>query len=181
MGHINVEIKARSTNQDFVRKVLKDRNAEYKGTDHQIDTYFVVPQGRLKLREGNIENALIYYEREETTGTKESKIILYPFDPSSKLKEILMNVHEVLVVVDKQREIFFIDNIKFHIDTVASLGTFIEIEARDYEGNIGREKLQQQCTEYMKLFGIAEADLVQASYSDLLLRHCHESHGAPSH
>lgn len=170
MGHINVEIKAKSTNQDSIRKILKDRNAEYKGVDHQIDTYFVVPQGRLKLREGTIENFLIYYEREETKGAKESKIILYPFDPSSKLKEILLKVHKVLVVVDKQREIFFIDNVKFHIDTVANLGSFIEIEARDYEGTIGREKLQQQCTEYMELFGVTESDLIQASYSDLLLK-----------
>jgi len=33
----------------LVREILKSRNADFKGADHQIDTYFNVSQGRLKL------------------------------------------------------------------------------------------------------------------------------------
>ena len=33
--------------------------------------------------------------------------------------------------MDKKREIYFIHNVKFHIDNVKNLGTFIEIEAID--------------------------------------------------
>ncbi len=61
MQHLNIEIKARTTRQAEIRSMLKNNNAEFKGTDHQIDTYFHVPNGRLKLREGNIENHLIHY------------------------------------------------------------------------------------------------------------------------
>lgn len=59
MGHINIEIKARSTHQDEIRETLKSLHADFRGVDQQIDTYFNVSSGRLKLREGNIENYLI--------------------------------------------------------------------------------------------------------------------------
>jgi adenylate cyclase class IV len=45
----------------------------------------------------------------------------------------------------------------------------MEIEAIDEDGNIGREKLLEQCDEYLGLFGIPQTDLVSVSYSDLLL------------
>ncbi len=38
-----------------MRNYLLTHGADYKGTDRQTDTYFNVPNGRLKLREGNIE------------------------------------------------------------------------------------------------------------------------------
>lgn len=50
MNVLNVEIKARSNNQGEIREILQSRGADFKGIDHQIDTYFVVPNGRLKLR-----------------------------------------------------------------------------------------------------------------------------------
>ena len=59
--HLNVEIKAKCSDPKRVRNILESKGAEYRGLDHQIDTYFRVPNGRLKLREGNIENALIFY------------------------------------------------------------------------------------------------------------------------
>jgi predicted adenylyl cyclase CyaB len=74
----------------------------------------------------------------------------------------------VLVVVDKEREIYFIDNVKFHLDKVKNLGNFVEIEAIDNK-NIGKEKLLKQCNEYMKLFSIDKKDLIAESYSDMLL------------
>lgn len=169
MGHLNVEIKAKCSDHNKVREILKSRSADFKGMDHQIDTYFKVNSGRLKLREGNIENFLIYYDRENKEGPKESKIILFKSDPSSTLKEILLNANGVLVIVDKKREIYFIDNVKFHIDIVENLGYFVEIEAIDKDGSIGKDKLYTQCQEYMKLLGISDGDLISVSYSDLML------------
>lgn len=169
MSHINIEIKARCENQDKIRKILKSRNADFKGIDHQIDTYFKTNNGRLKIREGNIENYLIFYERENISGPKQSKVNLFTSDPNSSLKDILIQSWGILVVVDKHREIYFIDNIKFHVDTVTDLGNFIEIEAIDKDGIIGKEKLLAQCQEYLDLFGVQEINLITGSYSDLLL------------
>jgi len=170
MTHINIEIKARCNNPEEIREILKSQNADYKGLDSQIDTYFKVSNGRLKLREGNIENDLIYYERENEKGPKQSNIILYKTAQNSQIKEILEKSLGTLAVVDKQREIYFIDNVKFHIDNVRNLGSFVEIEAIDRDGTIGIEKLTEQCNYYMNLFKIEKNDLIDISYSDMMLK-----------
>jgi len=168
MDCLNIEIKARCGDQDSVREILRSRNARFIGEDHQVDTYFNVESGRLKLREGNIENSLICYNREDTEGPKQSNVVLFRTEPNSPLKEILTKSLGIKVVVDKRREIYFIDNVKFHIDLVEGLGTFVEIEAIDEDGQIGKEKLQEQCHTWMNLFGISKDDLLAVSYSDLL-------------
>lgn len=172
MAHVNIEIKARCADPQSVRKILQDCSAEFKGVDHQVDTYFKVSNGRLKLRQGNIENSLIYYDRPNTAGPKRADVALYRTDGpgGSQLHETLTQAIDTLVVVDKQREIYFIHNVKFHIDQVEHLGSFIEIEAIDETGQLGTETLQQQCDYYIALFNIQKEDLIETSYSDLLLR-----------
>ena len=170
MAHINIEIKAKSNNQDAIREILKSKTADFKGIDHQIDTYFKVNNGRLKLREGKIENHLIHYQRENKEGPKQSDVTLFKSDPKSSLKEILTKALGILVVVDKKREIYFIDTVKFHIDVVEDLGTFVEIEAIDNDGTIGKDKLLEQCQFFLDLFKISQEDLISVSYSDLLLK-----------
>jgi predicted adenylyl cyclase CyaB len=169
MTQLNIEIKARSNNQDLIREILKSHKAEFRGVDHQIDTYFKVNSGRLKLREGTIENSLVHYDREDKEGPKQSNVTFYKSVNKSSLKEILTKALRVLVVVDKSREIYFIDNVKFHIDSVKDLGTFVEIEAIDSDGSIGKEKLTEQCQHYLNLFKIKKEDLISDSYSDILL------------
>lgn len=169
MDHLNVEIKARCDDPDFIRAILKERNAVFKGVDRQRDTYFNCPNGRLKLREGEIENCLIHYSREDQAGPKESLVTLYETEIGSSLKEALSKALGVLAVVEKRREIYFIGNIKFHIDVVDGLGSFVEIEAIDSAGEIGREKLQRQCEAYIERFKIDPDDLIDRSYSDMVL------------
>jgi adenylate cyclase, class 2 len=168
MSHLNIEIKARCSDADAIRQLLGSRNAEFRGTDHQTDTYFAVHHGRLKLREGNIENSLIYYDRPNQPQPKDAHVSLYRCQPDAALKATLTNALGILVEVRKKREIYFVGNIKFHIDAVEGLGSFVEIEAIDIDGSIGRAKLLNQCMEYMSLFGIGEADLIDCSYSDML-------------
>ncbi len=173
----NIEIKARSARQGEIRRIITALGADFRGMDHQVDTYFRVPNGRLKLREGRIENNLIHYERSNEGGPRESRITLFACKPveaadSSSvhpLKKILSDALEVLVVVDKQREIYFLGNVKFHIDSVDALGEFVEIEAIDTDGSIGPEELRRQCDHYISLFGITEDDMVAESYSDMLV------------
>lgn len=169
MSILNVEIKARCDKPDRIRTILQDLNASYKGLDHQVDTYFNVAEGRLKLRRGTIEQNLIFYRRSNSTSPKPSDINLVPAEHPEQLLTLLHNALGTKVVVDKEREIYFIDNVKFHIDEVKQLGSFIEIEAIDKEGSIGEEKLHRQCRHYMERFDIEEEQLVGLSYSDLLL------------
>ncbi|HRG81392.1 MAG TPA: class IV adenylate cyclase [Chitinophagaceae bacterium] len=169
MSHINIEIKARCADPSLIRNYLVTKNAELRGTDQQTDTYFNVPNGRLKLREGVIENNLIYYERDNQAGPKQSDFRLVKVEDASGLKAALTAALGQKVVVKKQREIWYIDNVKFHIDEVPGLGSFIEIEAGNLLADLNREQLQEQCDFYIKAFGVKEADLVEVSYSDMLL------------
>ncbi len=167
--HINVEFKARCSELDKVREILREEGAAYKGKDHQIDIYFNVQYGRLKLRKGNIENSLIGYEREDYAGAKQSDVRIFITQQQTILEDILTSTLGVKVIVDKKRDIYFIGNVKFHVDEVKELGSFIEVEAIDLEGTIGRQHLQEQCDHYRKLFGIREEDMIAKSYSDLLI------------
>ncbi|RLD53975.1 MAG: adenylate cyclase [Bacteroidetes bacterium] len=168
MGIIIKEIKARCIDAEKIRQVLQKHNARFIGTDHQKDTYFNCNNGRLKLREGNIENTLIHYKRENKAGPKTSKVNLYKPKNGAPLRKVLEEALGVFVEVDKTREIYFIDNIKFHIDTLKGFGTFIEIEAIDETGEKGEGFLQNQCETYLTLFGINENDLIPVSYSDMV-------------
>lgn len=167
--HLNIEIKARCANQEHIREILQAQHADFRGRDHQIDTYFIVPNGRLKLRQGNIEHSLIHYERSNQAGPKASNVHLYHPHDGEALKATLNAALGTKVVVDKQREIYFIENVKFHLDEVQRLGTFVEIEAIDSDGTIGEAKLLEQCQHYLALFAIADDDLLTHSYSDMLL------------
>ncbi len=167
MKKLNVEIKARCQDQEKVRTYLKSHGANLMGMDHQIDTYFRANSGRLKLREGNIENRLVHYNRVDQAGPKQSHVTLFENPPGSSLKVLLTHALGVLVVVDKKREIYFIDNVKFHVDRVEDLGSFVEIEAIGKEGEL--EKLDQQCRHYLDELEIRPEDLLKNSYSDLLL------------
>jgi len=76
----NVEIKARVDDLETLRCRLA--TLPISGEEHldQIDTFFRVPQGRLKLREFADRSAeLIYYERPDDPG---AKVSLYERLPS---------------------------------------------------------------------------------------------------
>jgi len=165
-----LEIKAKTTTTNQQRQLLLAKHAKYHGLDHQIDHYFQVPEGRLKLRHGTIEQSLIFYRRNNQAGPKDSRVELTKLGGEAEALSLAATLDAALgtwVKVDKQREIYFIDNVKFHLDTVAGLGNFIEIEAIG-ESAAEREALLAQCQSYMEYLGVAEEDLIENSYSDLL-------------
>jgi adenylate cyclase, class 2 len=167
MQHAIIEFKARCQHHERIREILKSNGARSIGTDHQVDTYFHVPSGRLKLREGNIENALIFYSRPNESGPKQSDVTMSVVSSNSDLRAVLTESLGVLATVDKQREIYFVDNVKVHLDQVEGLGRFIEVEA------IGTPEqslvLREQCQRFLAELEIRSNDLVEGSYSDLLL------------
>ncbi len=166
---LNVEIKARCADPENIRQLIQQKDPVFKGIDHQTDTYFKVRDGRLKLRQGSIENNLIFYNRANQAGPKASHVDLFAVNEASEtLKNILTKSLGVRWVVDKQREIYFIDNVKFHIDRVKNLGSFVEIEAIDSDGSRSEDMLREQCNFYIKYLGIKEDDLLTHSYSDLI-------------
>ncbi|THH37758.1 class IV adenylate cyclase [Neolewinella litorea] len=168
-----VEIKARSVHHDRQRAALLEAGAVFHGTDHQIDHYFHVPEGRLKLRIGTIERSLIFYRRPDAAGPKDSSVSLTRLETEGAATDLAQTLDHALgtwVVVDKHREIYFIGNVKFHLDTVERLGTFVEVEAIG-DAPEERDALLEQVNHYRQLLGIRDADLLARSYSNLLTDH----------
>ncbi len=167
--YINVEIKAKCFRPQQVEAFLLGANAHFMGTDHQADTYFNCPNGRLKLRRGNIENNLIFYSRPDSKGPKQSTFQLTPVADGDAMQALLTHALGVKITVTKKRRIYYLQNVKVHLDELEGLGSFVEIEA----GNITDptktvEQLQAQCNALMVAFGIEESHLIDNSYSDMV-------------
>jgi predicted adenylyl cyclase CyaB len=167
MKHLNFEFKARLNNEQRVREALKRLDARFIGTDHQIDTYFRVPSGRLKVREGRIENALIFYRRANVRRARQAAVEMMLLPRRNSLRTILARSLGTLAVVDKRREIYFVKNVKIHLDRVHRLGKFLEVEAISRTGDV--KKIRSQAGQFQKLFGITAKDIVAESYCDLIL------------
>jgi predicted adenylyl cyclase CyaB len=167
MKRLNFEFKARLKNERGVREALKKLRARFIGTDHQIDTYFRVPSGRLKVREGRLENALIFYRRSNLRRARQARVEMVLLPPRNSLRAILARSLGTLAVVDKRREIYFVKNVKIHLDRVRRLGKFLEVEAISRSGDM--KKIRSQARQFQKLFGITTEDMVAESYSDLIV------------
>lgn len=171
MQHLNIEFKARTTRQADIRSWLVAQGADFRGTDLQTDTYFQLApgQGRLKLRQGSIENHLIHYQRSDDAEARASDVALAPVADSAALKNALSRALGVLVEVRKRREIYFLDNVKIHLDELDGLGQFVEVEAIAPDPDCPVAQLQAQCAYYAEVFGVRPEDVLAESYSDMKL------------
>jgi adenylate cyclase, class 2 len=166
----NLEIKARLHDRAAIEKALRTLGAVRETTLWQVDTYFSVPEGRLKLRrtEGQADDTLIFYRRPDRTAPKLSDYRLVSVDASQDLAAALAEALGVIVVVHKQRELWRCENVRIHLDEVAGLGSFLEFEAQ-----VSAERdaafCQGQTADLMRVLGVAAEDLIAGSYSDLLL------------
>ncbi len=165
--HVNFEFKARLKDDKPIRAALQSLRARFLGIDRQVDTYFRVPQGRLKVREGRLENALIFYQRANASRARRATIEMMLLPRRNSVRAILQSALPVLAVVAKRREIYFVGNVKIHLDRVRGLGRFVEVEAITRRGDL--KKIRAQARKFQKLFRIALGDIVPQSYSDLML------------
>jgi len=161
-----VELKAKVEDLSRVRERLIELGAQYLGTFRQVDTYFEVPEGRLKLREtsGKRLAELVYYEREDITGPKRSRVYLIRLEEPKVLKDVLCKVLKRRVVVDKVREIYLYRGTQIHLDRVERLGTFVEFERKTLDVEKDRDFLKELMVELALDLG----NLISLSYSDLL-------------
>jgi predicted adenylyl cyclase CyaB len=136
------------------------------GVFSQIDTYFQVSAGRLKLREFSRSKAeLIYYKRIEGKGERWSKYYISPVKSPSTLKNLLRIALGRRIVVRKCRRLFFYKGARIHIDSVFRLGHFIEIEVMVKKS---RDEARSVFAEIIRLFNIEKDAVIACSYADLL-------------
>ena len=84
-----VELKVRYEDPGKARALLA--GSEHVGSYRQTDTYFALGERRLKIREafGRPVGQLVYYERPDRPGVKESEVLRYEAVDPSVLKERL--------------------------------------------------------------------------------------------
>ncbi len=144
---------------------------------HQIDTYFAVERGRLKLREirgerdpSMIERAeLIAYARPSDGGSRWSSYQVVPIAAHAvpKLLGGLLMTHDQLARVDKIRLLAVIWLTRVHLDRVESVGTFVELETV-----ISTQRESEAAEEHRRVIELLELTnypSVAGSYSDLTL------------
>jgi predicted adenylyl cyclase CyaB len=163
----NIELKARCRDLAAAEEVCRRLGAERQWVRRQVDTYFRVPDGRLKLREEQPGGAtLVRYHRPDQAAARESQYELTPVDePATKLAELAAR-HGVAARVEKTRTLYLLDTIRIHLDRVAGLGTFIEFEAVMGEGR-GDAATRARLRDLRGAFGIVDDDLVECSYADM--------------
>lgn len=127
----NVEFKAELRDPELAVGLVRRLGASHIGVIHQVDTYFRVPDFRLKKRvaemEGHAEPVeYIRYERPDRTQPKVSKFIIY--SEAEALKLFGTDPMPVRVIVDKTRDLWMIDTVRIHLDDVVGLGRFLEVE-----------------------------------------------------
>ncbi|MBX7166625.1 MAG: class IV adenylate cyclase [Pirellulales bacterium] len=164
----NVELKARLDDLAAARRIACELATQLLGTQRQVDTYFRVAQGRLKLREiDQATGQLIWYSRPDQTAAKTSEYRLVEVCDCAGLRAALAEACGVLVEVDKQREVFLFEQVRIHLDEVRGLGSFLEFEAV-LQPDEPIEAGLRQVALLSERFQLTSRQQVAASYSDLL-------------
>jgi predicted adenylyl cyclase CyaB len=165
---INIEIKAHCDNLESFKSKLLQLPVTFEGEDTQIDTFFRVSHGRLKLRESTIYgNILIPYLRPNKEGPKQSDYELIRVSNPQKVKILLGQILGIVGEVMKKRTIYLFENVRIHLDEVEQLGSFIEFEAViDDEKAVNRNKEKTQWL--LNYFNITDNQLIKVAYVDLI-------------
>ena len=164
----NIEIKAKYEDLDRAENIARKVGANFESSIHQLDTYFFVNDGRLKLREISTgTNQLIYYVRPNQAGPKTSAYHIYPVEAPKQLEKILAAALGIWKSVEKQREVYLFDEVRVHLDKVKSLGNFLELEGVVSSGS-DKDKIREKVDWLISQFEVRNHELIEVSYSDLV-------------
>ncbi|MGI8624740.1 MAG: class IV adenylate cyclase [Solirubrobacteraceae bacterium] len=174
----NLELKVR-LGRDEDADAARARAVEAFGAGfeelRQIDAYFVVAHGRLKVRRidgpGDLSSAeLIAYSRPDESGPRWSAYRRVPI-PAGEVAAFLAALEATcgaLAVVRKRRSVAVVERTRIHIDRVEALGAFVELEtvatgAAADDGAAGEESAR-----IARALGLDAFEVVAGSYSDMM-------------
>jgi predicted adenylyl cyclase CyaB len=163
----NIEIKARVRDEEHIRRYMASYGSQHE-TQHQRDVFFAANHGRLKLRcfpDGT--GVLVAYDRPDQPGPKMSDYTLAPVPQAAELEQALTRSLGLGGVVQKTREIAIVRQTRVHLDHVAGLGTFMELEVvlRPEQTRVQGQAIAQ---ELMRDLHIENSDLLDRAYIDML-------------
>lgn len=164
----NIEIKARISSIERLASIAATFADEGPIDIDQDDTFFVCPNGRLKLRSfADGVGELIFYRRANQTGPKESFYLRSSTAEPEVLRESLGLAYGISGRVVKHRILFIAGQTRIHLDDVQGLGTFLELEVVLNEGQTAEEG-KAEARRIMNLLSIDSAQLIDCAYVDLL-------------
>lgn len=166
----NFEIKSPVEDYFKTKSLVKKLSSRYTNkkfsTEIQKDIYFKVNSGRLKLRIiNNNFGELIRYNRKESKKLRVSNYRIFKTKDYKNLFKMLSDLFEIMVIVNKKREICVIENIRIHLDKVKFLGEFLEFEI--IYNDFGKSRKQMEFL--IDYFSLDRKKFINNSYSDLLL------------
>jgi predicted adenylyl cyclase CyaB len=134
----------------------------------QIDTYFRVRSGRLKLRETGSGAELIFYRRPNKQSARRCDYLTVKIEEPQKVKSFLADFLGVKQVVKKYRRVYLYRTARLQLDRVTGLGTFVEIEIPSQGRRSQARRLMRSLVQRLNLHTNLP---IPGSYSDLLLQH----------
>jgi predicted adenylyl cyclase CyaB len=164
----NIEIKARIESvESMAAKAAAIANAGPIEIT-QDDSFFRCEAGRLKLRTFSADRGeLIFYQRANQHGPRESFYLRSPTSAPETLRELLSLAYGQVGRVRKQRTLFLIGRTRLQLDKVEELGHFLELEvplAEEEPVEVGVREVEK----IMQKLGIKPAQLIEGAYLDLL-------------
>jgi len=171
----NIEVKARASEWDRLHTAAKHLADSGIETVDQVDTFFLVPAGRLKLRQFTPDRGeLIFYQRPDEPGPKLSDYTITPTTTPESLRNTLAQALGVCGEVRKRRWVFlssrFGGHTRIHLDEVKGLGQYLELEVVLQPGQMPEDG-ERIAAEFRAALDIREEDLIDCAYVDLLTAH----------
>jgi predicted adenylyl cyclase CyaB len=166
----NIEIKARIASVEAIAERAAALADQGPIEIRQDDTFFTCERGRLKLRALTpTEGQLIFYQRPDQTGPKESFFVIVPTASPDSLREALSLAYGRAGRVRKHRTLYLVGRTRVHLDRVEDLGHFLELEVVLSDGEEPGPGVEE-AHRLMTALGIEPAQLVEGAYVDLLAR-----------
>jgi len=163
----NLEAKFRLDNPATARDRALAIGFEARGVLIQRDTFFTVPNGKLKLREQPDGASLIHYRRDSQSELQLSNYAIVAVSSPAVLRTMLTAALGVLAEVRKERTLMMRRSVRLHLDRVEGLGNFGEIEAV-LADEASPEALHDEVGEILGALSVRDADLIDVSYFELI-------------
>jgi homotetrameric cytidine deaminase len=164
----NIELKARDPQPERTLAAALGHGAEDRGVLHQRDTYFRTTEGRLKLREEDGRATLIAYARADEATARLSAYHLADVSDPAATTAALNAALGSTVTVTKARRLLLWQGVRIHLDDVAGLGTWVELEAvAPPRSDLTAE--HAQVAELREVLQIDEERISRRGYAALLL------------
>lgn len=162
----NLEIKVPVQNLKKLINIVESHKGMKIYSSRQIDVYYKIPAGRLKIRNSSGEKSIIYYKRNEDGRERWSNFEVIKVNNPEEWIKFFDKFLERLVVVDKHRTLYHLENTRIHFDRVKNLSNFVELETKVVTT---RKAARKEFEKILKLLNLNPENQILNSYSDLIL------------